>query len=189
MPRGMEVGAWWGRPAQDRQGLTACSETRKGPFSASPVWTSSGPGMRAGRRHDGAGQAGGAWRGRPRARGQLPFPLPSLPWVGLGHNWPPILTLCPPAPAPSTCSTSCPARAEPPPPSPAPHGPRDTSAPRQIQAGVASAARRLELPQLGPSLATAAAPPVTRRDAGAEALRGAEVPDFPPAARGARRDL
>lgn len=36
-----------------------------------------------------------------------PYPLPPLPRVGLGHNCPPILTLCPPAPAPSTCSTSC----------------------------------------------------------------------------------
>lgn len=79
------------------------------------------------------------------------------------------------------------------PPSPVPHGLRNTSAPGQIQAGVAAAAaaatRRLKLPQSAPSLATAAAPPVTRRDAGAEALRGAEVPDFPPAARGARWDL
>lgn len=66
---------------------------------------------------------------------------------------------------------------------PAPHGPRNTSAPGQVQAGVA-AARRLELPKSAPSLATAAAPPVTRRDAAAEGLRGAEVPAF--SARGAR---
>ena len=54
--------------------------------------------------------------------------------------------------------------------------------------GRVAAARRLELPKSAPSLATASAPPVTRRDARAEALRGAEVPDVPPAARGARRD-
>lgn len=54
--------------------------------------------------------------------------------------------------------------------------------------GRVAAARRLELPKSAPSPATASAPPVTRRDARAEALRGAEVPEVPPAARGARRD-
>lgn len=37
--------------------------------------------------------------------------------------------------------------------------------------------------------ATATAPPVTRRDAAAPALRGAEVAGFPPAPRAARREL
>lgn len=147
----------------------------------------SGPG-RASRRHDAAGQAGGRDAGRPEHRATTPDPFSPFPRVGLGHNCSPdthalstssrtfhmfnIVSRAGRAAASLSCSPGNPER---------------------FRAGadpgwVSAAARRLELPKSAPSLATAAAPPVTRRDAGAEALRGAEVADFPPAEREAFRD-
>lgn len=170
----------------ERRGLKGRFETSKGLFPVAPIRARFRATARAGRRHDGAGRAGGRDAAAPEHRAGSPSPS-SPPPRGPRPRLPPILTLYPPAPAPSTCSTLCPARAGPP-PSPAPHGPGNASAPRQVLSRVAFAACRLELPQSAP-LATAAARPVTRRDAGAEALRGAEVPDFLPSARGVRRDL
>ena len=79
---------------------------RKGPFD---WWIETRPRAekRVARRHDRAGPSGGRDADGPERRTGSPFP-PPLPRVGLGHNCPPILTLCPPAPAPTICSTSCP---------------------------------------------------------------------------------
>ena len=144
---------------------------RKGPFD---WWIETRPRAekRVARRHDRAGPSGGRDADGPERRTGSPFP-PPLPRVGLGHNCPPIHMF-----------NILPERAGLRPPSPVPHGLRNTSAPGQIQAGVAAAAaaatRRLKLPQSAPSLATAAAPPVTRRDAGAEALRERKCLTFRP---------
>lgn len=69
------------KPAQERKGLTGCSETRKGPFSVSPVWTSSGPGKEPAAAMMGLAEPGGVTREAPGA-GPAPLPPSSPPLRG-----------------------------------------------------------------------------------------------------------
>lgn len=157
------------------------------PFPASPIRQGSGPGREPAAAMMGLAGRGGVTRAAPCA-GPAPlapfFPSPAWALATTAPRYSRFVHQLPHLPhvqhgaraGRATASLSC--------------SPRT---PEHFRAGadpgrVAAAARRLDLPQSAP-LATAAAPPVTRRDAGAEALRGAEVSDSPPTARGAQRDL